>query len=72
MIGFVAVQIWRWSPWLAFPLLGVLLLIDALFFASNIVKIGQGGWFALAIAVASFTTLDDLEEGTRTGTQEAH
>ena len=63
MIGFVAVQIWRWSPWLAFPLLGVLLLIDALFFASNIVKIGQGGWFALAIAVASFTTLTTWKKG---------
>ena len=46
-----------------FPLLGVLLLIDALFFASNIIKIGQGGWFALAIAVASFATLTTWKQG---------
>jgi KUP system potassium uptake protein len=63
LIGFVAVQVWRWSPWLAFPLLGTLVSIDALFFASNIIKIGQGGWFALAIAVASFTTLTTWKRG---------
>lgn len=63
LIGFVAVQVWRWSPWVAFPLLGVLVSIDALFFASNIIKIGQGGWFALAIAVASFTTLTTWKRG---------
>ncbi len=63
MIGFVALLVWRWSPWIAYPLLGSLLAIDIVFFASNIIKIGHGGWFALAIAVASFTTLTTWKKG---------
>ena len=63
LICFVAVQVWQWSLWLALPLLGTLLAIDSLFFASNVVKIGQGGWFALAIAIASFTTLMTWKRG---------
>jgi KUP system potassium uptake protein len=63
LICFVAVQIWKWNRWVALPLLGALLAIDALFLASNAVKIGQGGWFALAIAIASFTTLTTWKRG---------
>ena len=63
MICFVALLVWRWSPWVAYPLLGGLLLIDVAFFASNVIKIGQGGWFALAIAIASFTTLTTWKKG---------
>jgi KUP system potassium uptake protein len=63
LISFVAIQLWKWNPWVAIPLLGGLLLIDSLFFASNLIKIEQGGWFALAIAVASFTTLTTWKRG---------
>jgi KUP system potassium uptake protein len=63
LICFVAVRLWKWPAWLAFPVLGALLLIDALFLASNSMKLGQGGWFALAIAVASFTTLTTWKRG---------
>jgi KUP system potassium uptake protein len=63
MIGFVALLVWRWRPWVAYPLLGALLAIDVVFFASNIIKIGHGGWFALAIAIASFTTLTTWKKG---------
>jgi KUP system potassium uptake protein len=63
LISFVALKVWHWRPWIAFPLLGVLLFIDFCFFASNVIKIGQGGWFALAIAIASFTTLTTWKRG---------
>jgi KUP system potassium uptake protein len=63
MISFVAVQVWKWRLWVALPLLGTLLLIDFLFLASNTVKIGQGGWFALAIAAISFVTLTTWKRG---------
>jgi KUP system potassium uptake protein len=63
LIGFVALLVWQWSPWIAYPLLGVLLLIDSLFFSSIVAKIGHGGWFALAIAIASFTTLTTWKKG---------
>jgi KUP system potassium uptake protein len=41
---------WRWPAWLAAPLCGAFLLIDGAFFFANIGKIGEGGWFPLAIA----------------------
>ena len=63
MVCFVAVRIWKWPAWAAFLVLGSLLAIDALFLASNSMKLGQGGWFALAIAAASFTTLTTWKRG---------
>lgn len=63
MISFVAVKVWKWPKWVALPLLGTLLLIDFMFLASNTIKIGQGGWFALAIAAASFITLTTWKRG---------
>ncbi|NVO14455.1 MAG: potassium transporter Kup [Rhodoplanes sp.] len=63
MISFVAVKVWKWPKWVALPLLGTLLLIDTLFLASNTIKIGQGGWFALAIAATSFITLTTWKRG---------
>jgi KUP system potassium uptake protein len=63
MVCFVAVQRWEWPAWVAIPVLGSLLLIDALFLISNSLKFGQGGWFALVIAIASFTTLTTWKRG---------
>jgi KUP system potassium uptake protein len=63
MVCFVAVHRWKWPIWAALPAFGVFLAIDALFLASNSMKLGQGGWFALAIAIASFTTLTTWKRG---------
>jgi len=63
MVCFVAVRLWKWPEWIAYTVLGSLLLIDTVFLASNSMKLGQGGWFALAIAIASFTTLTTWKRG---------
>ncbi|MCC7219197.1 MAG: potassium transporter Kup [Candidatus Contendobacter sp.] len=63
LVSFVVLLAWRWNPWFALPLLGVLLLIDAVFFSANALKIGQGGWFALVMGLASFTTLTTWRRG---------
>lgn len=63
LVSFVALRAWRWSPWLALPLLGALLLIDTVFFFANATKIMQGGWFALAIGLVSFITLTTWRRG---------
>ena len=53
MVTFVTLLVWRW-PWVAFPLLsGALLVVDFVYFARNIVKVGHGGWFPLAVAFPS-------------------
>ena len=65
LVSFVVFLAWRWNPWLAAPLLGVLLLIDLAFFSANAIKLLQGGWFPIVIALASFTTLTTWRRGRR-------
>jgi KUP system potassium uptake protein len=65
LVAFVAFLAWRWNPWLAAPLLGALLLIDIAFFSANAIKLLQGGWFPIVIAIASFTTLTTWRRGRR-------
>ena len=43
MLGFLVVQVWKWNRWLAGLVIGALLLIDGVYFASNITKIPDGG-----------------------------
>ncbi|MBK8337315.1 MAG: potassium transporter Kup [Sterolibacteriaceae bacterium] len=63
LVTFVVLLAWRWSPWLALPLLGALLLIDIAFFSANAIKILQGGWFPILVALASFITLTTWKRG---------
>jgi KUP system potassium uptake protein len=65
LVSFVVFLAWRWNPWLAAPLLGALLLIDLAFFSANAIKLLQGGWFPIVIALASFTTLTTWRRGRR-------
>jgi KUP system potassium uptake protein len=43
--------------------IGVFLLVDGTFFASNITKIPDGGWFPLLVAAVSFTVLTTWAKG---------
>jgi KUP system potassium uptake protein len=63
LVSFVVFLAWRWNPWLAAPLLGALLLIDLAFFSANAIKLLQGGWFPVVVAIASFTTLTTWRRG---------
>ena len=63
LVAFVAILAWRWNPWLAMPLLGALLLVDLAFFSANAIKLLQGGWFPIVIALASFSTLTTWRRG---------
>lgn len=48
----VAVSIWRWKKYQSLLVFGSLLVVDALFFGANVLKIPEGGWFPLVVAVA--------------------
>jgi KUP system potassium uptake protein len=43
---------WGWSVLVAASLTTVFLLVDIAFFAANIIKVPEGGWFPLAVGVA--------------------
>ena len=63
LIAFVGVLLWRWPLVIAIPLTSVLLIVDLTYFAANAIKIPQGGWFPLGIAVISFTVLKTWKRG---------
>jgi len=59
----VAHHLWGWG-WLRSALVAVFFLtIDLAFFSANVVKIPQGGWFPLAVAVMVFTLLVTWKRG---------
>ena len=63
LIAFVMVLYWRWSWALVIPLISVLFIADLTYFAANAMKIPQGGWFPLGIAIISFTVLTTWKRG---------
>jgi KUP system potassium uptake protein len=65
MLGFLVFQIWRWNRLLATATIGTFLVVDGTYFASNITKIPDGGWFPLLVALISFTVLTTWAKGRR-------
>jgi KUP system potassium uptake protein len=63
MMAFVIVLLWRWPLVFSIPLIAVLLIADLTYFAANALKIPQGGWFPLGIALVSFTVLTTWKRG---------
>ena len=63
LLAFVIFMLWRWSLWQGILVVSVLLLVDLAFFAANITKIANGGWFPLAIGVAAFIFLVTWKKG---------
>jgi KUP system potassium uptake protein len=63
MLGFLVFQVWRWNRVLATVTIGIFMLVDGTYFASNITKIPDGGWFPLLVAAISFTVLTTWAKG---------
>jgi len=63
LIAFVIVLFWRWPLAIAIPVISVLLVVDLTYFAANALKIPQGGWFPIGIAILSFTVLTTWKRG---------
>jgi len=63
MLGFLVFQIWRWNRVIAAATIGTFLVVDGVYFASNITKIPDGGWFPLLVAAVTFTVLTTWAKG---------
>lgn len=59
----VAHSQWGWRKWVCALVFGGFLLVDLAFFASNLFKIGEGGWFPLVMGAAVFTVLLTWKRG---------
>jgi KUP system potassium uptake protein len=65
MLAFLVFKVWRWNKLLAFGTVALFALVDGIYFASNIAKIPDGGWFPLAVAGVLFTLLTTWATGRR-------
>lgn len=61
----VARKIWGWSWIRAVGLFGIFAIIDISFFIPNILKIPDGGWMPLAVAVVVYLLMSTWKKGRR-------
>ena len=70
LVAFVMVLVWRWSIVTVAIVAGLMLTVDIAFFAANAIKIPEGGWFPIAMALVSFSVLTTWRRGRRLVGQE--
>jgi KUP system potassium uptake protein len=63
MLGVLMLFVWKWNRALAISATSLFVIVDGAYFASNITKIPDGGWFPLLIATVSFTVLTTWAKG---------
>ena len=63
MLGVLFLRVWNWPLWLVAPLTLTFLIVDGAYFASNLTKVVDGGWFPLLIGVIAFTLLTTWAKG---------
>src|ERR1700728_198728 len=63
LLAVVARRVWHWSLPLTAVVMGFFLVVDLAFLAANTVKIPEGGWFPLLIAVVMFTLMSTWRRG---------
>ncbi len=63
MLGVLATRVWHWPKLLVWSVIGVFLVIDGAYLASNLTKIPDGGWFPLLIGAIAFTLLTTWAKG---------
>jgi KUP system potassium uptake protein len=56
---------WKYPLWLCIAATGWFFLVDFAFFASNLMKLTEGGWFPLLIGGAVFTLMMTWKDGRR-------
>jgi KUP system potassium uptake protein len=65
LLYIVMTERWRWPRPAAITVMLVFLVIDLAFFGANALKLAQGGWVTLAVAVTLFTLMTTWRTGRR-------
>jgi KUP system potassium uptake protein len=65
MAFFVIRYAWKLPLWLCASATGLFFFVDITFFAANVVKLLEGGWFPLLIGALMFTLMTTWKQGRR-------
>ncbi len=63
LLGVVLFVLWKWKKRYAIPLLALFLLVDGAYFAANLTKVPDGGWFPLTVGFVIFGLLTTWSKG---------
>ena len=63
LMGLLFVSVWKWKWWYAAPVVLLFLIVDGAYFAANLTKVPDGGWFPLAVGFVAFTLLTTWARG---------
>jgi len=63
LMAVLLVGVWKWRWWYAAPVVILFLIVDGAYFAANLTKVADGGWFPLLIGFVAFTLLTTWARG---------
>src|SRR3546814_12010280 len=63
LLTVVLFSLWKWTPWIAVPLLALLYVVDTAYFAAHLTKVPDGGWFPLLIGLLPFPFIPPWARG---------
>ncbi|MEW4448284.1 potassium transporter Kup [Qipengyuania sp. JC766] len=65
LMAVLLVGVWKWKWWYAAPVVVLFLIVDGAYFAANLLKVPDGGWFPLLVGAVIFTLLTTWARGRR-------
>ncbi|MBB4097165.1 potassium transporter Kup [Sphingomonas kyeonggiensis] len=63
LLAVVLFGLWKWKKRYAIPLLALFFTVDLAYFAANLTKVPDGGWFPLFVGFVVFTLLTTWSKG---------
>jgi KUP system potassium uptake protein len=63
LLTVLLLHLWKWPRWVSLPLLSIFYIVDGAYFASNLTKVPDGGWFPLLVGFIAFTLLTTWARG---------
>lgn len=63
LVVVLVTAVWRWKKWVVIPVAIAFFVIDWAYFAANLTKVPDGGWFPLAVGAVAFTLLTTWARG---------
>ena len=63
LMAALLVGVWKWKWWYAAPVVILFLIVDGAYFAANLAKVPDGGWFPLVVGLVAFTLLTTWARG---------